>query len=284
MTAPRTVILIGAARSGTKVMRDALGVALGAGVVPYDVGYVWRFGNESVAHDALEPEMVRRRTRRMVAKFLDRYRGAGIVIEKSVGNCLRIPYVHEIVPDAVFINLVRDGVDVVESAARQWQAPTDWRYLAAKARHFPLQLAPSYGTKYVANATWKRGTTKHLPTWGPRYPGIDRDLREAGLLTVCARQWRECVTRAHLGFAAIDAPVANVRFEELVATPEVVLSNAIAHLGLTLDAGRVREAAQRIRPDSVGHGRRSLGGEFSDLLNEEIGITLEEFGYDHARG
>ena len=40
------IVLIGAARSGTKILRDALATALGVPQVPYDVGYVWRYGNE----------------------------------------------------------------------------------------------------------------------------------------------------------------------------------------------------------------------------------------------
>src|SRR4051812_20775701 len=39
------VIVIGAARSGTKLLRDSLATHADVARVPYDVNYVWRFGN-----------------------------------------------------------------------------------------------------------------------------------------------------------------------------------------------------------------------------------------------
>jgi hypothetical protein len=47
------VFVIGAARSGTKFLRDVIGASPYAAVVPYDVNYVWRGGNEGFPDDAL---------------------------------------------------------------------------------------------------------------------------------------------------------------------------------------------------------------------------------------
>ena len=165
-------------------------------------------------------------------RFLDAYRRDGLVIEKTVGNTLRVPFVHELVPDAVFVHIVRDGVDVVESARREWHAPTDWSYLRGKARHFPLRLVPTYGAKFVANATWRRARTGAPTDLGTRYPGIDDDLRCEGLEVVCARQWRECVVRATEDLQASHAEVVDVRFEDLVASPEGTLTRVVEQLDL----------------------------------------------------
>ena len=40
------VIIIGAARSGTKYLRDVLATAPNAARVPYDINYIWRYGSE----------------------------------------------------------------------------------------------------------------------------------------------------------------------------------------------------------------------------------------------
>ena len=40
----RVVIVLGAARSGTKMLRDAIAANNGGFKVPYDINYVWRQG------------------------------------------------------------------------------------------------------------------------------------------------------------------------------------------------------------------------------------------------
>ncbi len=46
---PRRIVLIGAARSGTKILRDTLAAATGSGAVPFDIGFVWRIGHDEPA-------------------------------------------------------------------------------------------------------------------------------------------------------------------------------------------------------------------------------------------
>ena len=96
------VFLIGAARSGTKILRDVLAAAAGVGKVPYDVNFVWTHGH-SLPHDVLPPEVISERQRRFVTGYLDRYADgpSPVVIEKTVGNSLRVPYLHAMFPDAV---------------------------------------------------------------------------------------------------------------------------------------------------------------------------------------
>ena len=49
------VIVIGAARSGTKVLRDLIASHPRFRAVPYDVNYLWRMGTESVPYDDRDP-------------------------------------------------------------------------------------------------------------------------------------------------------------------------------------------------------------------------------------
>lgn len=279
---PRHVVVIGAARSGTKMLRDALATATGAGKVPYDIGYVWRVGNESRPDDLLEPAAVAERSRRFIRRFVDGYGGGRppAVIEKTVGNALRVPAVAATLPDAVYIHLVRDGVDVVESTRRQWTAPTDLRYLAGKARHFPLRLAPRYGTKYLRSLAGRRSSADgRVGTWGPRYAGIDADLREHDLLTVCARQWRHALTRARRDFDRLGLPVVEVRYEALVGDPATELARIAEFTGLPAAPARVRAAGAAITPDRQGSGRRGLGRDELVRIETEIGDLLAELGY-----
>lgn len=279
----RPVIVVGAARSGTKLIRDALGTALDSGVVPYDIGYVWRYGNESSPHDCLPVAAIKPRTRRFTPAFIGRYADErGVVVEKTVGNTMRVPFVAALLPGARFVHLIRDGLDVVESARREWSKPAEPSYLRAKARHFPLRLLPTYGLKFVANHTWRR-RDGHAPTWGPQYPGIDADLANSGLLTVCARQWKESVQRARAGLAEVGACTVDVRFEELVRDPSATVRRIVAELDEPVDEQRVERAASTVRTGPVSNGRLRLDDGDLTLLEDEIGDLLEELAYDRPR-
>lgn len=276
------IVVIGAARSGTKVMRDALSVAADAGRVPYDVGYVWRYGNESVDHDCLTPDHVRARTRALVRSYVSRYANAdGVVVEKTVGNTLRVDYVRAVLPEARFVYLERDGVDVAMSARREWRAPTDWLYIARKARHFPLRLAPTYGRNYLKAQTIDRHRAEgHVATWGPRYPGIDADLARDGLLAVCARQWRWSVTSASSMLANVPSPVARVSYEELVSAPADTLARVLYDLSVPHETADLERAVAMIEPGMARLGRSVVNDVEREILRKEIGSTLERQGHE----
>jgi hypothetical protein len=279
---PRRIVILGAARSGTKVLRDALATATGAGAVPYDIGYVWRYGNEHRLDDVLDPALLNDRARAFIRGFVDRYAGGDppTVIEKTVGNCLRLPAVAAVLPDAGFVHLIRDGVDAAESIRRQWTEPTDLRYLLRKGRHFPVRLAPRYGAKYLGSVVRQRvDRDRRLASWGPRYPGIDDDLRREDLLVVAARQWRESVSRVLSDAGRIGLPVIEVRYERLVGDPERALTDLADRLRVQLQPDRLRRACAMLTPRHLGTGQRSLSRADLVTIDTEIGDLLERLGY-----
>ena len=278
---PRRIVVIGAARSGTKILRDSLATATGAGAVPYDIGYVWRSGRPDHQDDVLDPGQLTPRTRKFIANFIDKYAGgSATVIEKTVGNTLRVPYVTAVLPDATYVHLIRNGVDVAESIYRQWQEPADYRYLADKVRHVPVPLIPSYGRRYVTSLLRRRvARDGRVATWGPRYPGIDADLRECDLLTVCARQWRESVGRARRDLEGLRVPVIEVRYESLVTDPWREVARVSQFCGLPTSEESHSLVGSAIRPGRTGHGSRALGTAELIRLDEEIGQLLTELGY-----
>lgn len=279
---PRHIVLIGAARSGTKLVRDSLAAATGAGEVPYDVGYVWRFGNEQAPDDVLDPLALTDRSRRFIHRFVDRYADGtpAAVIEKTVGNALRVPFVATVFPDARFVHLIRDGVDVTESTLRQWTAPTDWRYIAAKARHFPVRLVPGYGARYARSLVSRFGRSdRRVGSWGPRYPGIDDDLATEDLLVVCARQWKESVERSCDAFAGLGQPVHEVRYEAMVHDPVGTMKELAEFLDLAVSERALGHAATRIEPEHAGRGRAALAVTDRRAVARELNPLLSDLGY-----
>jgi hypothetical protein len=282
---PRHVIVIGAARSGTKLLRDVLAEATGAGKVPYDIGYVWRYRNESRKDDVLDVGAMDEKVKHFIRGFVDGYASGQplAVIEKTVGNALRVPAVAAVFPNARYVHLIRDGVDVIESMRRQWTAPTNARYLAAKVRHMPVGLMPRYGTKYVRSLMTRhaRGDGR-VGTWGSRYSGIDIDLREHDLLTVCARQWKYSVMQARADFQCHALAVAEVRYEALVEEPRSELRRLAKHVGLNISETGLEAASRNVVGGRQGTGRQALDTvELATVYRETSGL-LDALGYEHS--
>lgn len=278
----RTVVLIGAARSGTKLLRDLVAAGPGASAVPYDVNFVWRQGVEDLAHDELPVARLTPSTRRAIRRSLERHREPGtLLVEKTVSNALRIPWVEAVLPEAHYLHVVRDGRDVVESVVRQWTAPVDLPSIATKLRAVPSRSLPRYGLRY-ASGVWSRlrGQTRPSATWGPRYDGIVEDLRTHSTLEVCARQWQRCVRHASAELALVDpARVTSVTYEELVRDPVAVVSRIREHHGLATDDVPAAVASAKVRDDLVGAGRRRLSAEDLDLVEGLLGDDLARLGY-----
>jgi len=275
------VVLIGAARSGTKLLRDCLGRQKGATVVPYDVNFVWRMGSENLPHDELPATAASPRNRRQIQQQLQRWWKEPVLIEKTVSNTLRVPYVFSLFPDARFIHLIRDGYDVVESSYRQWTARPDWRYLIGKMRALPPASAPRYalrvGTQLVRRQL-TRSASAPTTVWGPVYQGVSEDLRKMGVLPVVARQWRRCVDSSLSGLMEVpDDQRIEVRYENFIADPLRELKRICEFCHL--DASKATLGGLEIRTSEQGKGRLALSSEELLVVQSEIEPLQRLLGY-----
>ena len=249
-------------------MRDLLAEHPSIGCVPYDINYLWRIGSETVEHDELAPPLDARAKER-VWRAMSQV-GSPVVVEKTVSNCLRVPMLVDAFPEAEFVFLLRDGIDVTESAMRQWQAPIDWRYSLRKALSFPWLTAPRYAFDHV-RASLGRSDGNHGSTWGPRYVGIDSDTAERSLAMVCARQWSACVRAAASGFQAAGKQPLLVRYEALVEQPLETVNSIHLHLGLEAVDGIRRQ----VQSGERGKGLRSLSAEDVAAIRAEVDPTTK---------
>lgn len=276
------LIVIGAARSGTKIFRDACAQLPDVAKTPYDMNYIWRIGNEHLLHDELSPDLLTPAIRRKILRHFAKYRtGSPVFIEKTVSNCLRVPFVAAVFPEAKFIHLVRDGRDVIESVYRQWLAPPNWSYIIRKACSFPLHLAFSYALNYARQAGTKVLTrdVQRAGTWGPRYNGIDQDLATRDLLEVCALQWVKSVETAYHDLDQLpDSQVMTVRYEEFVCHPCQSLEQVAEFAGL--NPQRYSEhRLETISSKNIGKGIENLSAGQMAILAPVIQRTLTLLQY-----
>lgn len=280
MSAASPLILVSAARSGSKLLRDLLGASPECAVVPFDVNFVWRHGNEDYPDDALPPEAAGERVAQYIRRTIPRLAGLArerddrLIIEKTVSNSLRVPFVARVFPQARFVWLLRDGRAVAESTRRAWHTPPERGYLFEKLRYFPARDF-RHAFWYLRNRLGPG--SKRI--WGPRYPGMEADLANLELLAVCARQWAACNMSARTGLATLPRErVFEIRYESLVDGEECLA--ALCQFAGLRDASPVL-AARRRNVDS-GYGERwraALTAAEQARLETLIGAPLRELGY-----
>lgn len=281
------VVIIGAGRSGTNALRDALTRLPDFGTWPCDeINPIWRHGNLDHPDDEFPREKATPPVRTYIrAAFRRIWRQQGrpdFVVEKTCANSLRVPFVDEILPEARFIHIVRDGYDVVASAQKRWRGELELPglpYFLAKARYAPLTDLPRYAASALRTRRDVRtGRRAHLETWGPRFAGMEA-FATAPLDEIVARQWAACVTRADAAFAKIEpSRVLVLRYEDFTADPARTLSHILDLLGAARPADQVAGAAAPVRRTSVGKGA-SVAETLAEKVHAVLGPPMRNHGY-----
>lgn len=283
----RPVIILGAGRSGTNMLRDVLCRLPDYGTWPCDeINYLWRHGNMRFPHDAFPPELARPEVR----AFLDRAfracarrESCSNVVEKTCANTLRAGFVAAALPEnARFLHIVRAGSDVVASAGKRWKAKLDLPYLLRKARFVPPLDLPYYAARYLGTRIYRLFDHEgRLSFWGPRYPGMEEDLQELSLAEVCAWQWRHCVERSLVDLGALDPDrILHLRYEDFVADPERELLRIGRFLEEDWSDAERRAAVATVSKGSVGKGARELNPEQREAIDEIVAPLMDRLTED----
>jgi LPS sulfotransferase NodH len=285
MRSYQIIIIIGASRSGTNLLRNVLTSFPQVGTWPCDeINAIWRHGNVGYPSDEFTPDMVRPEIQRFIQKKFDtiasRYNLAWVV-EKTCANSLRVDFVDQVFPEAKYIFLHRDGLDAVGSAIKRWKAKFELGYVLRKARFVPPRDIPYYAVRYLGNRLYKLiSHDQRLAFWGPRLNGMDALISKYSLIEVCALQWKRCVDAASDALAEMSTDRwIKVAYENFVRDPEAELLRIIDFLGSNFDFDHYRQSLVDVHPNSIGKGRKELGENTSKLLMTLIQDTMARYDY-----
>jgi hypothetical protein len=279
------IIIIGAGRSGTNMLRDVLTRLPGFGTWPCDeINYIWRHGNAAWPTDEFSPEQATPQVQAYIRHAfvkLARRQGFTYVVEKTCANSLRVGFVNSIFPDARFIHIIRDGRDVVTSACKRWQAPLDLPYILRKARFVPLVDLPYYATMHIRNHLQRLFSgEKRLAFWGPRFAGMMEMSRRLSLEEVCAAQWCKCVEKACEDLSALHpSRVLQLRYENFVADPVQALRTIVDFLDVDIAMQKLPDFVTAVRADRIGKAAKELQPERLALVDQLLKDTLTKCGY-----
>jgi hypothetical protein len=287
MSNANDVIILGAPRSGTNMLRDVLTSLPGYGTWDCDeINLTWRHGNRDFPSDELQAQHATPEVKRFLRREFDKVRaksGTRSVVEKTCANSLRVEFVHRVAPDARYLWITRDGLDAAASAVQRWRAPLDVKYTAAKVKYVPPGDLPYYGLRFVSNHWRKRSASADASIshgwWGPKPHDWDELSKSRPLDEVALIQWQRCITVTERGLAEIPSgQVHHVVYEDFVRNPVRGLRDVLAFLG---DPGVFdAEAVAGVKSSSVGKGRSGFSPDARERLAAVAGDTLEGHGYD----
>ena len=279
------IVIVGAPRSGTNMLRDILCSLDGISTWPCDeINYIWRHGNIGCTSDEIPVSLATPAIKRYINKsfnLIQKKTKSNVIIEKTCANSLRVPFVDQVIPDAKYIFIVRDGVDVAGSAAMRWKAKLDLSYIVKKVRYVPLLDIPYYALRYLGSRAYKFfSSEQRLSFWGPSYIGLNKDLKQHSLDEICALQWKHCVDSSSESFSSMPQDkVIKTSYESFVKNPIIELRKILEFCNIPFDDGSIKKSVAGVTKNSVGKGRSSLDERSIKNIENLISGTLKNNGY-----
>lgn len=275
------IIIIGAGRSGTNILRDSICTVQGFETWPCDeINYIWRHANITHPTDRFTKEQASSKATNYIKRQFEKFEKASnaeFVVEKTCANSLKIPFINEIFPRAKYIFLIREGKDVASSAKQRWTASLELKYIWKKVKYVPLSDIPYYGFRYFVNRVKKVfSKEKRLAFWGPLYPGMMEDLNQYSLIEVCAKQWATCVETAYNDLSKLDSnQVHYMKYEDFVNNPQTEIKKVFDFLNVKTSPEQIQNSVKKVSPKSVGNYKKYISEEDLQKIDSIINPTMQ---------
>ena len=178
-TYPRPILIVGMPRSGTTMLFQVLRASETLGSRPSEGHNIWRRFHHprksGWSSDHVGKGHVRFGERRYVNAHFFAYAGRKRLIDKTADNLVRVPYLLDLFPDAIFVVMKRNPCDAINSYINMWKQPGG-RF---RSYYVPTDLdIPGYGQKRMWCSTLIRG-------W--------REFASKPVHEIAFEQWRQYV-------------------------------------------------------------------------------------------
>lgn len=280
------IILIGTHRSGTSWLFNVFSQHpdLASWQEPR---YVWEWGNNYKKDDVLTSENARpaviKHIRNRFSQFVEQEQKKRL-FEKTPNNCLRLPFINTIYPDAKIIHIVRDGRAVFISSsemlkegyyrqeiltARLWEMITET----------PLWGIPAYFPPMFNTLTSKL-LKRPLKYWGPRPEGWQNWIKQDSINVVLAKQWAATMNKAITDSEKIQ-PKFYQRFyyEELMSKPQETIEQILDFIELSNGETIINEVVNTLDRKKQDRWRDLISSEILAEIRPYLEPTINTLGY-----
>lgn len=272
------VILIGSQRSGTTFMGNIFRKEPDFAYWE-EPRHVWTRGNAYTRDDRLVERHARPRIkayiRQTFADFAQDKRFCG----KTPSNCLRIPFVREVIPEARLLLILRDGRAVLRSTGEIMQQGVSTNRVLQRAKQTPITEWPAFFGQ-ASSTLVRRMTKKPLKYWGMRPPGWKSwiGLPRTELL---AHQWAGAMTVALNDAQKLGPDQIHIfRYEDLMINPRTVMQGVADFIGLESPQELIDRVADQCDASRASKWRKELDQGELDRVRPILEPVLTRMGYE----
>jgi hypothetical protein len=277
------IFIFGNTRSGTTIVQKVM--SLHPDITGwYEPNALWLYADPGRIHDEFDENDATDRVKRYIRQRFLKYQklhGNAVVLEKTPQNILRIPYVRAIFPEATFLFIVRNPFSFISSVEYKWQRTVTGQGVVRRLKDMPLSQLHHWVRRYLIQQINKRILRrKYLSIWGPRYKGIQDDLKKHDQLTIIARQWAIPSMKAERDMAAFyEGQILRSKYEDFVDNPLADLERICAHCGLQMTNDMVNATREMVKSDRKIKWQRFDPRDLARII-PEISGEMQRHGYE----
>jgi hypothetical protein len=133
----------------------------------------------------------------------------------------------------------------------KWQQPATRKRIVKRLKFTPTDQLHHYLKRFLSQI-WNNRILrrKYLSIWGPRYKGVQEDLKSEELMVVIARQWSRSSSKAERDLALFEEDrVLRLRYEDFVQHPISDMERICAHCGLQMTSDMAQTVKEMVKTD-----------------------------------
>lgn len=290
----KVIFIIGAGRSGTKLLADTLADNIDACYLN-EINDFWKQVSPFLKTDFIPEKYAKTKKAIRLKEKLYKKCDEEVIIEKTAANSIRIPFLKGLFPDALFIHILRDGREVAISARKKYygdirkvtQDSEDNISTQTRIKHLKNQVFNKF--KYAFNplyylSNFRRFTymilkelkLKKYTPWGIHYPGYSYLFKHLSPLEIAADQWQYSVLQIKNYFSeGVDKNYYELKYEDLVSNTDKEIKNLIEFLKIE----NPKLLKNNIDTKIYNEQYQNLEDGEKIILNRRLKFTLSSLGY-----
>ena len=282
MKANQPIFILGAPRSGTTWLGKTFEQHPDIDCW-YENNAVWTWGNSRKADDVLTEQNLNPKISQYIQKRFSEFSDKSnkkYIIDKTPRNCLRIPFIHAIFPEAKIIMLLRDGRSVINSTNNELKKPkkVPWEEIKIRLKNLSIWEVHTLIPRLAPRIKSMMGIK--LDYWGARPPGWNNWIGNYSPPALLAKQWAATMNIAiKEGRKLPPEKYIEVKYEDLVNYPQNELIKLTNFLEIENPQPIIDFAKNSCDPERISKWKSSLDQNILDEIEEIMKSTMALIGY-----
>ena len=277
----KPIFIVGAGHSGTSLLTDI--ITRERNIVRWsENNKTWIWGNAFNKSDILTSDDVTPRIKTHITKRFSQYlaqTNGERICDKTPKNCLRIPFILSIFPDAKIIHIVRDGRAVISSTHAQIEKKAYPLVQQLKVKLRGSSILDWY--VFLPRLIFVLKKVLGVPTdyWGSKPPDWEKWSEDSRNIKL-SKQWSRTVSIAReQGQKFSPQNYLEIHYEDLISSPRETIAQVVQFAEIENAHAIIDFAESKIDPSRNKKRLQSLdANDLTEIMNV-IEPTLLNLGY-----